>query len=119
MEDSAGQAAVGVTKAFLPLLDNLERAAGARRAFLPLLDNLERAAGAYTCQTEGEKRVMDEYKKEEQEFLEVLRSNGIDMVESLGQVFDPRVHEGVTMRESEEYEDGVVCTQLQRGYKVI
>ena len=43
------------------------------QAMLSLLDNLERAAGAYKCETPGEERVMAEYKKGEEEFLDVLR----------------------------------------------
>lgn len=50
------------------------------------------------------------------QFLDVLKSNGLTQVESLGKVFDPNFHEAVAQSPAPGKEDQEVITEYQRGY---
>lgn len=87
---------------------------------LPVIDNLRRALDA-------EKSVETNESEEFRHFLHgvelinrqlngVLENLGVKPVETVGQPFDPHVHEAVATEESEEYDADVVSEELVRGY---
>ena len=43
---------------------------------------------------------------------------GVTVIEAVGQPFDPNYHEAVIQAESDEYEEGIVCQEVQKGYKI-
>ena len=47
---------------------------------------------------------------------EVLRSNGVTLLESVGRPFDPNLHEAVSVVEGDGQESGVVHAEERRGY---
>lgn len=84
---------------------------------LPVLENLERAL------SHGESGGgLDAYRKGVEmivhQFREVLRREGLEPIESVGQAFDPNLHEALTQTHSEAYEPGVVCEEIERGYRL-
>jgi molecular chaperone GrpE len=50
------------------------------------------------------------------QFLEVLKQNGLSQVESLGKVFDPNFHEAVAQAPAPGKEDQEIITEYQCGY---
>jgi len=50
------------------------------------------------------------------QFLDVLKQNGLAPVESLGKIFDPNFHEAVAQAPAEGKENQEVITEYQRGY---
>ena len=50
------------------------------------------------------------------QFLDVLKSNGLTQVEALGKTFDPNFHEAVAQAPAPGKEDQEVITEYQRGY---
>jgi molecular chaperone GrpE len=50
------------------------------------------------------------------QFLEVLKQNGLTQVESLGKIFDPNFHEAVAQAPAAGKEDQEIITEYQRGY---
>lgn len=84
-------------------------------AILPSLDNLERAldaaekAGVQDSMVEGVKMTLNS-------LLESLKRFGFEEVPSLGEVFDPELHNAV-MREAGE-EPGRILEVFQKGYRV-
>ena len=50
------------------------------------------------------------------QFLDVLKQNGLTQVESLGKVFDPNFHEAVAQAPAAGKEDQEIITEYQRGY---
>ena len=50
------------------------------------------------------------------QFLDVLKSNGLTYVESVGKVFDPNFHEAVAQAPAEGKMDQEIITEYQRGY---
>src|SRR5712671_1016445 len=92
------------------------------RKLLPVVDNLARALDA-------EKTVQSHESREFRHFLhgveliskqlnDVLESLGIQPIPSVGQRFDPHVHEAVVTEPSDEYEPDTVIEEITRGYKI-
>ena len=80
--------------------------------FLPVYDNLERAMKAETADEAYKKGVELTFTQ----LLEVFKGLGVAEIEALGKPFDPNLHNAVMQEETEEYESGKVCKELQKGY---
>jgi molecular chaperone GrpE len=51
--------------------------------------------------------------------LQILfEQEGVAVIETEGQFFDPALHQAVTHEESEEHEEGQIIGEVQRGYKM-
>ena len=79
---------------------------------LPVLDDLERAIEAMPVKIartewgEGIKLV-------EQKFKTILQGQGVIPMISVGEVFDPNIHEALRQEKGEE---GIILDEFQRGY---
>lgn len=82
---------------------------------LPLLDNFERAMAAETRDVEAFQKGVEMIFTQ---FQEVLRKNGLEQIEAVGQKFDPNFHQAVMRVEDPEKEDDTVAQELQKGYMV-
>lgn len=51
-----------------------------------------------------------------QEFLRTLEREGVKPIRSVGQPFDPFIHEAVEVVETDEYPPGTVVEEVQKGY---
>lgn len=92
------------------------------RRLLPVLDNLQRALDA-------ERSMEAEESNEFRHFLHgvelinrqldgVLEGLGVEVVPTVGELFDPHVHEAVTTEETDEYEPDTIVQEMQRGYRL-
>jgi len=92
------------------------------RKLLPVVDNLTRALDA-------EKTVEAQESQEFRHFLhgvelinkqlnDVLESLGIRPIASVGERFDPHVHEAVVTEPSDEFEPDTVSGEITRGYRI-
>lgn len=52
------------------------------------------------------------------QFDEAVRNLGVTAVETVGQQFDPRVHEALGTVETAEFPDGAVVDEVRRGYRI-
>ncbi len=50
------------------------------------------------------------------QFLDVLKQNGLTLVESVGKTFDPNFHEAVAQAPAEGKKDQEIITEYQKGY---
>jgi len=51
--------------------------------------------------------------------LQILfEQEGVAVIETEGQFFDPALHQAVTHEESEEHEEGQIIGEVQKGYKM-
>jgi molecular chaperone GrpE len=48
----------------------------------------------------------------------LLEQEGVTVIETERQIFDPTLHQAVTHEESEEHEEGQIIGEVQRGYKM-
>lgn len=91
--------------------------AGLLESLLPIIDNFE--MGLKAARSESEDSViyqgMNMVFRQTQDFL---RDNGIEAVDSVGDVFDPNRHEAVEQQFSDEVEEGRIIAELRRGYRL-
>lgn len=91
--------------------------ADAVKSFLPVLDNFDLALKHQQSEAaDGALRSGIELIRKQME--DVLTRLGVQIVPTLGQQFDPRVHEAIEMVESRDHSDHEVIEELQRGYKL-
>ena len=84
---------------------------------LPVIDNFERALG---MAAEDEEKKNDPFiegmDKVYKQLMDELEKLGVKTIEALGADFDPSLHNAVMQEDTEEYESGKVCKELQKGY---
>lgn len=82
---------------------------------LPVVDNFDRA-----LQTSRESRDFDAMLKGVEmtfrQLDQVLAQEGLLAMESVGKPFDPERHQAIMQVESDEYEEGIVVEEIQKGY---
>ena len=90
-------AAADVIKNILPILDSFERA-------------LKAPAGDPSDFRSGVELIY-------RQFQDALQKIGVQPIPSVGQTFDPRIHEAVEMVDTTKVPDHQVIDEFQRGYK--
>jgi molecular chaperone GrpE len=84
---------------------------------LPVLDNFHRALDHAPEGVEGPaEQLRSGLLMVVKQFEDILESEGVRAIPAEGQFFDPNLHQAVTAEPSEEYEEGHVIAELQRGY---
>lgn len=82
--------------------------------FLPVYDNLVRALDQATCDEayrKGVEMIMTQLR-------DILSRMGVTEIESLGQKFDPALHNAVMHEEDETKGEGEIVQELQKGFKM-
>lgn len=97
---------------------DVEVTRGVVQDILELLDNFDRAFGIVQPETDAEKAIDAEYKQAYQMILDVLSELGVEEVPTLGAEFDYELHQAVMQKPSDEYEEGTVCEEFQKGFKI-
>lgn len=82
---------------------------------LPIIDDFERAVANVPAELEGNPWV-NGTTMILQKFEKLLEEYHVKAVDPVGEPFDPRLHEGIGMEESDEVESGHVTVTLQKGY---
>lgn len=82
---------------------------------LPVLDNFERAVEASKT-TQDMKSFSQGVEMIFKQMQGVLAKEGLAAIESIGQPFDPNLHEAVLQVDSEDYPENTVVEELQKGY---
>nr|WP_241734606.1 nucleotide exchange factor GrpE [Paenibacillus alvei] len=82
---------------------------------LPVLDNFERALATEQASSEAESFIkgVDMIFRQ---LGQVLEQEGVKPMEAVGQPFNPEFHQAVMTVDTDEYEEGVVVEELQKGY---
>lgn len=83
---------------------------------LPVLDNLERALSAADHENETMKPMIEGLELTLKSFLDTVRKFGIEVVEEKNVVFNPEVHQAMTLIDSPEHESNHVVDVMQKGY---
>lgn len=82
-------------------------------AFLPVIDNLERA-----LETNPEKSAFSEgIELVHKQILDTLDKYGVAVIDRMGELFDPELENAVVQANSDEGDPGTVATVLQKGYR--
>ena len=83
-------------------------------SFLPVIDNLEKASQAKT-EDEGYKQGVELVLKQ---FIDVLSKFGVEEIKTVGETFDPEVHEAVSSIQDETKGEKEIVQEFRKGYKI-
>lgn len=84
-------------------------------AFLPVVDSIERAVKA--CEGESENKSLKEgVELVARQAIGVLQKLGVEEIKSVGESFNPEVHNAVMHIEDENAGPNVVVEEFQKGY---
>ena len=83
-------------------------------SFLPVIDNLEKAVSANT-EDEGYKQGIELVFKQ---FSDVLTKFGVEEIKTVGETFDPEIHEAVSSIQDETKGEKEITMEYRKGYKI-
>ena len=96
-----------------------ERAASEKAKFiaslLPALDNLNRAAASGAAPREA---ILEGIRSIATTFEAALTNAGVEPIQSVGEEFDPELHEAVDTEETGSEMDGKVIEEYSRGFRM-
>lgn len=84
---------------------------------LPLIDDFERALDSVPESEQSDPWIAGValvYRK----MLAVLEEMNVQIIPSVGELFDPNQHEALTQEPSDEFESGFVVREMRRGYRL-
>ncbi|MDP4091867.1 MAG: nucleotide exchange factor GrpE [Bacillota bacterium] len=85
-------------------------------AFLPVVDNMERAVKACNEKGDDEKSINEGFELVFRQLGDVLKKLGVEAIKSVGEQFDPQVHNAVMHMEDEAHGSNEVVEEFQKGY---
>lgn len=82
---------------------------------LPIVDNFERAIAASSANNDYESlaKGVDMIFRQ---LIQTLDQEGLKAMNVVGEPFNPEFHQAIMQVETEEYEEGVVVEEVQKGY---
>lgn len=83
--------------------------------FLAVADNLDRAV-AINVETEEAKKVLDGVELVKKQMSDILTKLDVTPIKSVGEEFDPNLHNAVMHIEDENVTDNTVVEEFQKGY---
>lgn len=97
-EDFAKYASSKLITELLPIIDNFDRAISAAGDTAEI-ESFAKGVNMIFRQLEG-----------------VLKAEGLEAMDSVGKPFNPEFHQAIMQVESDEYEEGIVVEEVQKGY---
>lgn len=82
--------------------------------FLPIVDNLENAVKIETQDIEYKKGVELVLKQ----FKDILKAKGVEEIPTVGETFDPSLHEAVSSIQDPEKNAKEIVQEYRKGYKI-
>lgn len=84
---------------------------------IPAIDNFDRAL-AVKVESDDAKNLLQGMEMVYRQLTEALKNEGLEVINAVGQSFDPHYHQAVMQVESDEHEPNQVVEELQKGYKL-
>jgi len=98
-----------------------ERAEAGKAKFieslLPMLDDLDRALDAAEKKRSND-AIVQGVRSIANRFQNALASAGVEPIDSIGEPFDPELHEAVDTEETDPEMDGIVTGEYSRGFRI-
>jgi molecular chaperone GrpE len=85
--------------------------------FLPILDNLE-IAESHIKEAKDFKAIQEGVDMIQSQIQNFLKDIGVERIKSVGERFDPNLHEAVETEESAGKEDGLIVSEFKAGYRL-
>ncbi len=84
---------------------------------LPVIDNFE--FGLQAARAEGEHSpVLLGMSMVQKQIMDFLKENGVEEIPAVGQKFDPNQHDAVSSQPTADAPEGLILTQIRRGYRL-
>lgn len=84
---------------------------------LPVVDNFERSLNVQNPSEEVQ-TFLKGYQMIFDQLMNILKKNGVEVIEAQGKEFDPNLHQAVMTAQDENYGSNIVVEELQKGYKL-
>lgn len=84
--------------------------------FLPILDNLE-IAEKHIEHAKDFKAVHDGVDMIQKQIQKFVKDTGLERIKTVGEKFDPHLHEAVETVEMDDKDDGLIVEELKPGYR--
>jgi len=84
--------------------------------FLAVLDNFDRARASIKPEGEAAEALNGDYQNMHATLMTALTALDVTQIETVGKEFDYNLHMAIQQVPSDEYDEGVVCAELQPGY---
>lgn len=85
---------------------------------IPLIDNFEAAKQFIKPESEGEKKIEGAYQALYKQMTELFRKMGIEAVPTVGQPFDPAIHEAIARVPTAGVTEDTVAQEYRKGFKI-
>ncbi|MDP3143439.1 MAG: nucleotide exchange factor GrpE [Candidatus Omnitrophota bacterium] len=85
---------------------------------LSVLDDLERSLEAAEKRHEDYDAFLKGVEMILAHIYEILKNNNVQAIKAQGEKFDPHLHEALLQAETDEFPEGTVIEELQKGYQV-
>lgn len=85
---------------------------------LPVMDDLNRAVDAASEEDAPRGPILDGIRRIASSFQSALTNAGVEPIVSVGEQFDPELHEAVDTEETDSDMDGRVIEEYSRGYRM-
>ena len=82
---------------------------------LPIVDNFDRALGSVK-HTKASDAVLEGVKLVQKELHSLFKDYGVERVKSVGEKFDPHLHEAIAVVETDDHPEDTVIEEIQTGY---
>ena len=88
------------------------------KAMLPVVDSMDLAVESSSNDKHVNNSMVEGVNMTLKEILKVLEQFSVKRFDSLGNTFDPGLHQAVMQEETEEHDDNSVIKELQKGYMI-
>jgi len=88
------------------------------KAMLPVIDSLDLAIESSSNDKHVDSSMVEGVNMTLKEILKVFEQFGVKRFESIGNTFDPSLHQAVMQEETKAYPDNTVSKELQKGYMI-
>ena len=92
------------------------------RRLLPVMDNLQRALDTERTMEVGEsaefKHFLEGVELINRQLGVVVEGLGVEVIPTVGHLFDPHIHEAVSTEETADVEPDTIVQEMQRGYRL-
>ncbi|AIW13343.1 nucleotide exchange factor GrpE [Vibrio tubiashii] len=85
---------------------------------LPVIDNLERAIQAADTENEVVKPLLEGVELTHKTFVDTVSKFGLKEINPEGEVFNPEMHQAMSIQESPDHEANTVMFVMQKGYEL-
>jgi molecular chaperone GrpE len=87
------------------------------KKILPVIDSLERAVSCFDAASENACNWQEGVELTLRQLKDILKTDGLEEVSAVNELFDPQFHEAMLQEESDQVEHTTVIEQMQKGYK--